>query len=114
VCHRRAGKTVLGLALATIGMVERPGLYLYVAPLYTQGRKILWDGRDHQGQPLLDHFPPELVRARNETEMQITFKNGSLFQVVGADQPDRVRGINPFGVVLDEYGVMRPRIPGIS
>jgi phage terminase large subunit len=111
VCHRRSGKTVLGLALATIGMVERPGVYFYLAPHYTHGRKILWDGRDHEGRSFLDHFPADLIRSRNETEMQIAFKNGSLFQVVGADQPDRLRGVNPFGVVFDEYAVMETSNP---
>jgi hypothetical protein len=88
--HRRAGKTVLGLTLLILGM-----------PFYNMGRKILWDGRDHLGRPFLDHFPPALVRSKNETEMQIELATAhgasSIFQVVGADQPDRLRGVNPFG-----------------
>jgi phage terminase large subunit len=35
--------------------------------------------------------------------MQVQLRNGSLFHVLGADQPDRLRGLNLFGVVFDEY-----------
>jgi phage terminase large subunit len=41
----------------------------------------------------------------NETEMQVELRNGSLFHVLGADQPDRLRGLNLFGVCFDEYAV---------
>jgi phage terminase large subunit len=115
VVHRRAGKTVLGLTLLILGMLERPGVYFYLAPFYNMGRKILWDGRDHLGRPFLDHFPPALVRSKNETEMQIELATAlgasSIFQVLGADQPDRLRGVNPFGVVLDEFSIMETAHP---
>jgi phage terminase large subunit len=115
VVHRRAGKTVLGLTLLILGMLQRPGVYFYLAPFYNMGRKILWDGRDHLGRPFLDHFPPALVRAKNETEMQIELATAhgasSIFQVLGADQPDRLRGVNPFGVVLDEFSIMETAHP---
>jgi hypothetical protein len=32
VVHRRAGKTVLGLTLLILGMLQRPGVYFYLAP----------------------------------------------------------------------------------
>jgi phage terminase large subunit len=109
--HRRAGKTVLGLTLLILGMLERPGPYGYIAPFFNQGRRILWDSRDHEGRRFLDHFPRPLVRAINETEMQVELRNGSLFQVLGADQPDRLRGLNLFGVCFDEYAVTESSQP---
>jgi phage terminase large subunit len=115
VVHRRAGKTVLGLTLLILGMLRRPGVYSYLAPFHNMGRKILWDGRDDLGRPFLDHFPPALVRSKNETEMQIELATAhgasSIFQVLGADQPDRLRGVNPFGVVLDEFSIMETAHP---
>jgi hypothetical protein len=78
-----------------LGMLQRPGVYFYLVPFYDMGSKILWDGRDHLGWPFLDHFPPALVRAKNETEMQIELatahRASSIFQVVGADQPSLAR-----------------------
>jgi hypothetical protein len=38
--------------------------------------------------------------------MQITFKNRSMFQILGADQADRLRGTNPLGCAFDEYVLM--------
>jgi phage terminase large subunit len=56
--------------------------------------------------PALDAFPAALVASRNEVEMQITFKNRSVFQILGADQADRLRGTNPLGCAFDEYALM--------
>ena len=42
--------------------------------------------------------------------MRITFKNGSVYQVIGADDPDRLVGANPIGVVFSEYSLMDPRV----
>lgn len=93
-------------------MMERVGTYYYVFPTYNQGRKILWDGIDKEGKKFTDHFPRELIAKKNETEMKILFKNGSLFQVVGADNIDSVVGTNPVGVVFSEYSLIAPTVWG--
>lgn len=36
-----------------------------------------------------------MIAARNEVEMQITFKNRSVFQILGADQADRLARDQP-------------------
>jgi len=51
-------------------------------------------------------FPAELIAGKNEVEMQVTLKNRSVFQILGADQADRLRGTNPVGVAFDEYALM--------
>ncbi|MCI0546929.1 MAG: terminase large subunit [Candidatus Rokubacteria bacterium] len=106
VVHRRSGKTSLLLALLSMAMVERVGTYYYITPQFVTGRRIVWDGLDHLGRPMLDAFPAELVAGRNEVEMQVTLRNRSVFQILGADQADRVRGTNPVGVAFDEYALM--------
>ncbi len=106
VVHRRSGKTALQLALLSKAMVQRVGTYYYVTPHFVTGRRIVWDGLDHAGRPMLAAFPPALVAARNEVEMQIRLRNGSVFQVLGADQADRLRGTNPVGIAFDEYSQM--------
>jgi phage terminase large subunit len=106
VVHRRSGKTSLLLALLSMAMVQRVGTYYYVTPQFVTGRRIVWDALDHVGRPMLDAFPGELIAGKNEVEMQITLKNRSVFQILGADQADRLRGTNPVGVAFDEYALM--------
>jgi phage terminase large subunit len=106
VVHRRSGKTSLLLALLSMAMVQRVGTYYYVTPHFVTGRRILWDALDHAGRPMRDAFPRELVAGTNETEMQIRLRNGSVFQILGADQADRLRGTNPVGIAFDEYSQM--------
>jgi len=46
----------------------------------------------------------------NEAELRADFPNGARIQLFGADNPDQLRGIYSDGVVLDEYGIMSPRV----
>lgn len=56
------------------------------------------------------YVPPSIWNKRNNSELYIPFPNGSVFYIVGADHPDTLRGPNPRGVVLDEYGDIKPEI----
>ncbi len=108
--HRRGGKDTTALAGVTIPkMLDRVGLYLHTFPIAAQGRKILWDGMNRDGMRFLDHFPPDLVAWKNETEMQIGLTNGSIWQLWGTDYYDRLVGTNPVGVVYSEYALQDPR-----
>jgi hypothetical protein len=92
-------------------MIDRVGTYYYFFPTFNQGRKILWNGIDRDGFRFLDHFPPELIKGEpNITEMKIELKNGSIFQVVGADTIDNLVGTNPVGVVFSEYSLMKAQV----
>src|SRR4030095_16533429 len=90
----------------SMAMVQRVGTYYYVTPHFVTGRRIVWDALDHAGQPMRDALPRQLVAETNETEMQIRLRNGSVFQILGADQADRLRGTNPVGIAFDEYSQM--------
>ncbi len=106
VWHRRSGKDLTVLAGVVVPkMLERVGTYFYIFPTYNQGRKALWDGIDRDGIPLLDRFPPEAVKAKNEAEMRIELTNGSAFQIIGCDNIDNIVGTNPIGVVFSEYPI---------
>jgi hypothetical protein len=61
------------------------------------------------GRKFIDHFPKEMWEAVNNTEMRLTLKNGSIYQVVGTDNVDRLVGANPVGVVFSEYSLQDPR-----
>lgn len=108
VAHRRSGKDKTAFNAVIKEMVRRVGAYYYIFPTYTQGRKILWDGIGKDGKKLLHHFPKELIASINNTEMKVTLTNGSIFQIVGADNIDSIVGTNPVGVVFSEYSIMDP------
>lgn len=108
VAHRRAGKDKTALNLMIKKMFERVGIYYYFLPTFTQARKIIWDGIDGDGFKFIKHFPDEIIVAKNNTEMKITVKGGSLFQLIGTDDVDRIVGTNPVGCVFSEYSLHNP------
>lgn len=108
VAHRRAGKDKTGLNYTIKRMPERVGIYYYFLPTYNQGRKIIWDGIDKDGFKFLNHFPKELIEKKNEAEMKILMKGGSLFQIIGTDKIDAIMGTNPVGCVFSEFALQNP------
>jgi len=108
VWHRRAGKDLLAINLIAAKAVQRVGLYWHIFPTYKQGRKVAWNGRTKEGVPFLDHFPKAMVDRKLEMEMRIHFKNGSVYEVVGTDDIDKLVGPNPVGVVFSEYALQDP------
>lgn len=110
VGHRRLGKDKMVFANLSKKMMQRVGTYFYFLPTYNQARKIIWNGADKEGFRFLSHFPKEIVKNINETEMRITLTNGSILQLVGADNIDRIVGTNPVGVVFSEYSIMKPDV----
>jgi len=87
-------------------MVFDPGVYLYVAPEKQQAKNIVWK----DPTVLFKYLPQELIRKKNEVELTVYLKNKSVFYVEGADNVDRLRGIKPKGVILDEYAQMKPEV----
>lgn len=103
VMHRRSGKTVLAVnQLIKRGAqcpLDRPRL-AYIAPLFTQAKKVAWD--------YLKHFTlPIPGSRRNESELMVELPNGARVQLFGADNPDALRGIYLDGVVIDEPADMK-------
>lgn len=62
---------------------------------------------------LFSVIPQELIHHKNETELVVYLKNGSIIQLKGSDQPDSLRGPNPFGVVFDEYDTQKGEAWGV-
>ncbi len=117
VWHRRAGKDLFSINWVASQVFERVGLYWHILPTYNQGRKVVWEGRTRDGRSFLDHFPDGnnpgpgnyVTRKRDDT-MSMWFANGSVYQVIGADDPDRLVGANPVGIIFSEWSVMPPRV----
>lgn len=90
-------------------MLERVGSYYYFFPTYAQGKKILWTGADKEGFKFLNHFPKQLIKRIDNTEMLIELINGSIFQIIGTDKIDSIVGTNPIGCVFSEYALQNPK-----
>ena len=108
VCHRRAGKTVSCIGeLVTRGMYtkKKRAEYAYVGPFRAQAKKIAWT--------YLKDFTEGLRKGPpRESDLSVTLHSGATITLYGADNPDALRGLFFDGIVLDEYGDMRPSIWG--
>lgn len=106
---RRSGKDRTFLHQTAKAGHQRIGTYYHLLPSHTQARKVIWDALDG-GERVIDQaFPIELRASTNETEMKIRFRNGSLWQLVGADYYDSLMGSNPVGMVISEAALTDPR-----
>lgn len=106
---RRAGKDVTVFNLCIRECLRRTCVIFYVFPTYSQGKKVIWDSITNAGKRILDFIPIPLVESMNSQEMKIRFVNGSLLQIVGSDNFDRLMGTNPQGIVFSEYAMQDPR-----
>jgi len=106
VWHRKSGKTMTLINFATKKGFERVGAYYHCFPKYNQGRKVVWDGMDNDGNRLIEnHIPSQIRKKKNDTEMKVTLRNNSIYQIIGADNYDELVGPNPVGLILDEWAV---------
>lgn len=111
--HRKSGKDLFALSWTVRSAMMRPGIYWHILPKYSQARKTVWDGRTNAGLPYLNVFGPEkggIIAKKKENEMMIEFINDSIWQIQGADEPDRLVGPNPVGVVFSEWSLMTQEI----
>lgn len=107
VIPRRHGKTSLAINwLILQAICNSNKVYWYLAPTYVQAKGIVWKAPDMINK----YLPLEAVDKKNDAELTIYFKNGSQICVKGADNPDSLRGMNPHGIVIDEYAQVRPEI----
>lgn len=99
-CGRNLGKTELVAYLLWRFAWTYPGSEnYYFAPYMKQAREILWASRRVQ-----TFGPKNWVAEINNTEMRVTFKNGSFIKLDGSDNVDAYRGVKPKGLsVFDEF-----------
>ena len=130
VCHRRFGKTVFSINemidRALANQKHNPQ-YAYIAPTYKQAKLIAWEYLLHYTR----NFPQREV---NKGELSVTLhrpgipseldpKTGEVlawekepdkivFMLLGADNPDSLRGLYLDGAIMDEYAQCDPIIWG--
>ena len=112
VWHRRAGKDKTFLNAVLVQALRRVGVYYYVFPEFNQGRKALWDNIDSNGFKTMSHIPLEIRKRTDQQQMLIELVNGSIIQIIGASDIDRIVGTNPVGIVFSEYSLMSPAVVG--
>lgn len=106
VAHRRAGKTVAAVndLIEKASYNTRPNpRYGYIAPLYNQAKQIAWQYLKDYAAP----FKPKISESGLFVELP---HNDARITLYGADNPDAFRGLYFDGVVLDEFGNMRPSV----
>lgn len=109
VVHRRGGKDLTALHQLAKMAHEQVGLYWHMLPTYRQARKVIWQGFRNDGKRFIDNaFPDALVKSRNEQDMRLDLRCGSVIQFVGSDSYDTLVGSNPTGVVFSEFALNHP------
>jgi phage terminase large subunit len=118
VAHRRAGKTfsvIQDLIARALnfqkkdrnGKLLRKPKFAYLCPYKGQAKQIAW-------QYLTDFTRTIPGVKKNETELwiEVPTVGGDTARIflAGADNPDNLRGLYFDGVVLDEYGDMKPEV----
>jgi phage terminase large subunit len=102
VCHRRFGKTVWAinhlLRDALVSGKANPR-YAYMAPTYRQAKNVAWD--------YIKHFAGGIPNVKfHETELRCDLPTGGRISLLGAENPDSLRGIYLDGCVMDEVADM--------
>lgn len=125
VLHRRAGKTTAVLnhhqraamddrwelarlryllpdaSEAFLKPLLKRRVYWHVMPTFKQAKLVAWDMLREFADPIPGIKP-------NVSELSITYPNQNKLQLIGADDPDSLRGPGLSGLSLDEYS----QIPG--
>ena len=117
VVHRRGGKDLTALHQTCKMMHVRKGVYWHIFPSFAQGRKAIWEGFRKDGKRIMENVFPgfthpkganSIVKRKDEQQMMIELKNGSIWRLMGSDRIEVV-GAGPVGVVYSEYALANPR-----
>lgn len=104
VVHRRGGKSKTALNDQIAKALKKKGIYYYFLPTYRQAKQVIWDAL------INEHVPQEVIDRKNESELAIYYKNGSIQRFVGCEDIDKHRGVSPIDVVFDEFSEMNEEI----
>lgn len=111
VMHRRFGKTILAInEIVDQGLRNalRAPQYAYIAPTYSQAKKIAWEA--------LKEYTKMLPGVEyHETELRCTLHRAQqgdkiTIYLLGSENPDNLRGMYLDGVVLDETADIHPEL----
>jgi phage terminase large subunit len=90
------GKTHAAVIELSMAALREKGVYAYIAPEKGQGERAMW----MKAEEILRDIPGMNF---NKAKSYITFPNGSILHILGgASGPERIRGIHPKGMIIDE------------
>lgn len=98
VCGRRFGKTFLAIAWLLTNASNKKGVHYYIAPSYVMAKTIAW--------ALLKEMAGDRIKDKNESELKIELKNGSIVVLKGSENHNSLRGVSLSSAVLDEFAFM--------
>ena len=117
VVHRRGGKDLTFIHQTAKMAHVRRGVYWHIFPSFAQARKAIWEGFRADGKRILENAFPgfmdpkragSIVKRKDEQQMSVEFKNGSIWRLIGSDRIELV-GAGPVGVTFSEYALSNPR-----
>jgi hypothetical protein len=82
------------------------GIYWHIFPTFAEAKNAIW----LDPNMLFGIIPPQVIANKNQSELSITLVNGSIIKLMGSDNPDRLRGAGPLGLILDEYDTMKDNV----
>lgn len=100
---RRGGKDFTAFGYAVKKMVEQPMNVVLVFPTKEQGMRSFWNNVENDGFRTIEHIPKPLIARQDNNNMRIVLKNGSVFEVMGAGDPDALRGANAKLYIFSEF-----------
>ena len=114
VCHRRFGKTV-GTINQTIRSAVKCNLrspqYAYIAPFFKQAKMVAWNYLKYYAGAI-----PGIKINSSDYYVELPTKHscspGARIYLVGADNPDGLRGTYWDGAILDEFPQMKNELWG--
>ena len=120
VIHRRAWKTVISILFLIYKALSIPWDYWYIAPYRSQAKSIAWwkyikkyinsindqiNIIEKKKWTLYPDIKKKLI-VINNSELIVTFPNGSTIRLFWTDNQDSLRWLDLMWVVLDEYAQM--------
>lgn len=110
---RRLGKEVTSWSILIKYAFLHRCTCVVVYPDSKQGKRVLWEGAMTVGGTtvdFLDFLPPFVDQSKdiNHTDKRIDLPNGSTIWLLGSENYDKLRGINPQFVLLAEYAFQDP------
>lgn len=88
--------------------LQRVGTHVYLFPLYSQARSVIWNGMDFDGKPFISNIPTCLIAHKNEARMEIRLINGSRLVLAGSNNIDSLMGTNPVTIIYSEFALHHP------
>ena len=104
---RRGGKDITAWNLAIRQCLTKVCVVYYALPTFAHARRVIFEGIAIDGKKFLEFCPKELVSSINSAELKVTFFNGSILRLIGANSYDSaIVGTNIYGLVISEGALM--------